>query len=269
MSRPATASNHAKTTALVALVCSSFLAAVFGIRTGAAVNEAAIDSRETLVLANRILAMEGLIGPFGHVSTRVGPTKFLIAKDDEHGGAWVEAADFVELDTALTTNDVRKQGLYSEVFIHSGAYNEHSEVKAVVHTHSPYVIALGTLILPDGKVLPTTNPGSNLGNFIPMFSVIGLIQTPEQGQRVAQALQGQNGVLLRGHGAVVVGASIEQAVLRAIYLELEARTQLLSRAAGSPGFYQSAESDLFKATGAIDHPWHYFVEKVRRQAAAR
>jgi ribulose-5-phosphate 4-epimerase/fuculose-1-phosphate aldolase len=254
--------KHARATAWASLACASCLGAAVHVRAGAA---ASADPRETLVLANRILAMEGLIGPFGHVSARLGPTRFLIARDEDHAGAQAEAADLVELDTSLTTDDVRRQGLYSEVFIHSAAYKAHPEVNAVVHTHSPYAIALGTLAVPDGRVLPTTNPGANLGNFIPVFSGVGLIQTPEQGQAVTGVLQAQNGVLLRGHGAVVIGATIEQAVLRAIYLEFEARTQLVSRAAGGPRFYQTFESDLFKATGAIDHPWHYYLEKLRRQ----
>jgi ribulose-5-phosphate 4-epimerase/fuculose-1-phosphate aldolase len=113
--------------------------------------------------------------------------------------------------------------------------------------------------------VPTTNPGSNLGNFVPIFPEVGLVQNPEKGQKVARALQGQNGVLLRGHGAVVVGGTIEQAVLRALYLEVESRVQLTSRPAGEPIVYRPEESDLFKETRAIEHPWEYLVEKVRRQ----
>jgi HCOMODA/2-hydroxy-3-carboxy-muconic semialdehyde decarboxylase len=203
------------------------------------------------------------------VSLRLGPSSFLIAKDEDASGAWIEASDFVELNTQPTPDDVRRNGLFSEVFIHSGAYRELASVNAVVHTHSPNAIALGTLRIPDDRVTPTTNPGSNLGNFIPIFSRVGLIQTPMQGQQVARALQGQNGVLLRGHGAVTVGTSIEQAVLRAIYLELEARIQMISRAAGSPIPYKSAESDQFKDTNAVAHPWHYYVEKVKRQQSQR
>jgi ribulose-5-phosphate 4-epimerase/fuculose-1-phosphate aldolase len=139
-----------------------------------------------------------------------------------------------------------------------------------VHSHSPYAIALGTLPLGNNRVVPTTNPGSNLGNFIPVFSEVGLIQNPAQGQKVAKSLDGQNGVLLRGHGAVVVGSSIEQAVLRAIYLEMEARTELIARGSRElPIPYTNSESDQFKATRAIEHPWEYYVQKVTRAERAR
>ncbi len=248
------------------MAAATGLVALFlGIGAGAAPNQIAPGLRDTLVLANRILAMEGLVGPFGHVSARTAPGRFLITKEDAVS-AWVEAADLAEVLTSVTTADVKTQELPSEVFIHSTIYQELSAVNAVVHTHSPAAIALGTLALPADSVLPTTNPGANLGNFIPRFPTIGLIQAPGAGLRVARAFQGQNGLLLRGHGAVIIGATVEQAVLRAIYLELEARAQLASRAAGEPIGFQPGESDLFKATGGVSHPWHYYVEKVKRLA---
>jgi ribulose-5-phosphate 4-epimerase/fuculose-1-phosphate aldolase len=102
------------------------------------------------------------------------------------------------------------------------------------------------------------------GNFIPVFQPVGLISTPEKGMALARTLQGQNGVLLRGHGTVVVGTTLEQAVLRAIYLEFEARTQIRSRSAGEPIPYTTSESDLFKRTVAVEHAWHYYLDKFRQ-----
>ena len=207
--------------------------------------------------------MEGLIEPYGHASLRLSATTFLIARNGS--GAWVDSRDLVELETALTERTVKDRGLYSEVFIHSAMYQEHAGIGAVVHTHSPSAVALGTLRGRSGRVLPTTNRGANLGNFIPVFSEIGLIQSAAMGRKVARALKGQNGVLLRGHGAVTVGATLEQAVLRAIYLELEARSQMASRQAGTPVFFRARESDLFKETRAVAHAWEYFAEKLREQ----
>ncbi|MDA2934088.1 class II aldolase/adducin family protein [Acidobacteria bacterium AH-259-D05] len=219
--------------------------------------------REKLVLANRILAMEGLVGPFGHVSVRIGEEpKFRIA--DHRSPDEVTIDHIKEVNIEISPEEAKSRGLYREVFIHSSIYRELPDVKAVVHTHAPYAVALGTLGLPDNKVVPTTNPGANLGNFIPVFQTVGLVSTPEKGLQLARALQGQNGILLRGHGTVVVGNSLEQAVLRAIYLEFEARAQIRSRAAGEPIPYQSHESDLFKQTVAVDHAWHYYLDKLKR-----
>ena len=220
------------------------------------------DPREQLVLANRILAMEGLVGPYGHVSFRVGDeARFRIANHRSPDQVVVDHITEVTLD--ITPEEARSRGLYREVFIHTAIYRELPEVKAVVHTHAPNAVALGTLSVPDNKIFPTTNPGANLGNFIPIYPTVGLIGSPEKGLEVAQALEGQNGGLLRGHGMVVVGSSLEQAVLRAIYLEFEARSQMRARAAGEPIPYRSEESDLFKRTVAIEHAWHYYVDRLK------
>jgi HCOMODA/2-hydroxy-3-carboxy-muconic semialdehyde decarboxylase len=220
------------------------------------------DPRELLVWANRILAMEGLVGPYGHVSFRVeNEARFRIA--DHRSPDQVVLEHITEVDVDITPEEAQARGLYREVFIHASIYRELPDVKAVVHTHAPNAVALGTLSVSDNRILPTTNPGANLGNFIPVYGTVGLIGTPEKGLEVALALEGQNGVLLRGHGTVVVGGGLEQAVLRAIYLEFEASSQMRARAAGEPIPYRSDESDLFKRTVAIEHAWHFYIDKLK------
>jgi ribulose-5-phosphate 4-epimerase/fuculose-1-phosphate aldolase len=221
------------------------------------------ESVEKLVLSNQILAMEGLVGPFGHVSVRSGPGKFLIAKHES--ADQVTAADVIEVDNRITPAEVQKQNLYLEIFIHSAIYARYPEIGAVVHTHAPHAVALGTLRVADNRIEPTTSPGANLGNFIPIFAETGLVRDGEKGLRIAEALQGQNGVLLRGHGTVTVGRTLEQAVLRSLYLEFESRSQMLTRAAGEPRFYTPAESDPFKETRSVDHAWHYYAERAKRR----
>ena len=244
----------------VSLVC---LVMLMQIKVAVAQDYSTLDVREKLVVANKILAMEGLVGPFGHVSVRMeGEGRFRISDHRSPNEVTVDGIKEVEIE--ITPEAVADQDLYREVFIHSSIYRELPEVKAIVHTHAPYAVALGTLQRSNNKVLPTTNPGANLGNFIPVFQPVGLISTPEKGIELARTLQGQNGVLLRGHGTVVVGTTLEQAVLRAIYLEFEARTQIRSRSAGEPIPYNSSESDLFKRTVAVEHAWHYYVDKFRQ-----
>ena len=166
------------------------------------------------------------------------------------------------VNVGLSEAEAKSEHWYREIFIHSEIYRRLPDVGAVVHTHAPHSIALGTLSGAD-RVRPTTNPGANLGAFIPIYPQTGLIETPENAQKLAGTLQGQNGVLLRGHGAVVVGGTLEQAVLRAIYLELEARYQLMARAAGVPLFYGPEETARFSKTTAVEHAWDYYVEKVQ------
>jgi ribulose-5-phosphate 4-epimerase/fuculose-1-phosphate aldolase len=221
----------------------------------------AADLRQTLVAANRILAMEGLVGPYGHVSARSDAGHFWIA--DHRSPDTVELSHLKQVSVGLDEETARRERWYREIFIHSEMYKLLPDVGAVVHVHAPYSVALGTMKGED-RVRPTTNPGANLGEFIPIYASTGLVETPANARKVASALQGQNGVLLRGHGAVVVGGTLEQAVLRAIYLELEARSQLLARAAGTPLFYTAEESSRFRRTAAVEHAWHYYLEKLHR-----
>lgn len=221
---------------------------------------------DTLVQANRILAMEGLVGPFGHVSVRAGSDRFWVA--DHRSPDTVTREDLKEVAVGLSAEEARTRNWYREIFIHSEVYRLLPDVGAVVHIHAPYSLALGTLPVTD-RLRPTTNPGANIGAFIPVYTRTGLIETPEAAQAMAKAFEGQNGLLLRGHGAVVIGATLEQAVLRAVYLELEARYQLMARAAGTPLFYTPEETARFSRTTAIEHPWHYYTEKLERLESAR
>jgi HCOMODA/2-hydroxy-3-carboxy-muconic semialdehyde decarboxylase len=245
----------------VRLCCTVTLLAVTLTLTAIAATPDGQPPLDTLVQANRILAMEGLVGPFGHVSVRDGADRFWIA--DHRSPDAVSREDLKPARVGLTADEARERNWYREIFIHSEIYSLLPDVGAVVHIHAPYSLALGTLPMAD-RLRPTTNPGANLGAFIPIYTQTGLIETPDAARRLAQTLQGQNGVLLRGHGAVVIGASLEQAVLRAIYLELEARYQLMARAAGTPLFYSPDETARFSKTTAIEHPWHYYTGKLER-----
>ena len=245
------------TTRSLGLACA--LITLSGLASTAARQEAKAPL-DTLVMANRILAMEGLVGPYGHVSVREDAGHFWIA--DHRSPDTVERQHLRQVDIGLDQAKAEAEHWYREIFIHSEMYRMYPNVGAVVHVHPAHSTALGTLSGSD-RVVPTTNPGSNLGAFIPIYHQTGLIETPEQAQKVAGTLQGQNGVLLRGHGAVLVGGRLEQAVLRAIYLEVEARTQLMARAAGTPLFYSPEESARFSKTTAIAHAWDYYVQRVQ------
>lgn len=243
------------------------VAAILGVVCPSLMAQAqAEDPRHTLVLANRILAMEGLVGPYGHVSVRADAGRFWIA--DHRSPDSVELSHLKAVAVGLDEATARNQHWYREIFIHSEIYSLLPEIGAVVHIHAPHSLALGTLAGND-RVRPTTNPGANLGEFIPVYGETGLAETPANARKVASALQGQNGVLLRGHGAVVVGQTLEQAVLRAIYLELEAQYQLMARAAGTPLFFNADETARFRRTTAVEHAWQYYVEKLERGGKER
>ena len=118
-----------------------------------------------------------------------------------------------------------------------------SDIQAVIHTHAPHAVAFSSL----GKELvPVNNEAGYFYKKLPVFSeTTDLIVTPERGKAVARCLGQNNAVLLRNHGIVAAGRSIEEAVWIALKLERACRVQLMAEWAGGPKLVAEGE-DLEK-----------------------
>jgi HCOMODA/2-hydroxy-3-carboxy-muconic semialdehyde decarboxylase len=86
---------------------------------------------------------------------------------------------------------------------------------------------------------PVYHNSSFIGEGVPVFEIREaggdtdmLISTPELGKALAKTLGNKPAVLMRGHGAVIVGKSIIEAVARSVYLEVNARVQAQAMAMG-------------------------------------
>ena len=201
---------------------------------------------EDLVAANRILAAEGVLDGYGHVSARHDrdPGRYLLSR--ARAPELVEAADVMEHDLDDAPLDARGRAPYTERFIHGAIYRARPDVLAVVHHHSPSVIPFGASTTP---LRPLYHMSAFVGEGVPVFDVRRaagratdmLVRDPALGRALAETLGGRAAALIRGHGAVVVGASLPQAVARAIYLELNARLQVQALALGGPVAYLDAE----------------------------
>jgi len=184
-----------------------------------------------LVVANRILANQGVVDGYGHVSVRnpTNPNHFLISR-------WlapdlVTEGDIVELDFDChsITGDLRK--LYSERFIHGEIYRARPDVNSIVHTHAPLVVLMGVCGEP---LIPIYHMAGFIDLGVPVFDIrkeFGmtnmLISDSARGKALAQVLGSKSAAaLMRGHGGVTVGTSLSQAVGRSVYLQIDAELQL-------------------------------------------
>ena len=223
---------------------------------------------EDLVAANRILAEQGVVDGFGHVSARhdKDPQRFLLARS--MAPALVSAADIIEFD--LDGNAVNAEGrtVYLEIFIHGAIYKARPDVQAVVHSHSPSVIPFGVT---GANLRPVYHMSSFLGSGTPIFDIrlkAGmtdmLIRNNTLGADLARALGDHAVVLMRGHGSTAVGNSIPQAVFRAIYTETNARLQAEAAKIGPITFLDPEEARLSSATnnGVINRPWELWKRSV-------
>lgn len=226
---------------------------------------------DDLVAANRILAGQGVLDGFGHVSARhdKDPSRFLLARS--MAPALVTAADIIEFDLDSNAVDARGRTAYLERFIHGEIYKAQLEVQAIVHSHSPAVIPFGVV----GVALrPIFHLGGFLGVGVPVFEIRDaggpatdmLIRNPTLGAALAKTIGSAPVALMRGHGNVVVGRSIKEAVFRAIYTEVNARleSEALRLGEGQVVFLNEEEAKAAAETNSaqIGRPWELWKAKV-------
>jgi ribulose-5-phosphate 4-epimerase/fuculose-1-phosphate aldolase len=256
----------------VALLCASALAAVtVAARQSAPVaasrqNPALI---EDLVYANRILANQGVVDGFGHVSVRddKNPSHFLMSSS--MAPALVTTKDILEYDLEGAPIDAAGRAVYLERFIHAAIYRARPDVKAIVHSHSPAVIPFGVT----GTILrPVFHMGAFLGEGAPIFEIRDAVSGPTDmlisdnklGDALAHALGGHAVILLRGHGSTAVGNSIQQVVFRAFYTEVNAKLQAEAMAVGKVNFLTPEEAA--KASKNLDtlaaRPWELWKAQI-------
>jgi ribulose-5-phosphate 4-epimerase/fuculose-1-phosphate aldolase len=199
---------------------------------------------DDLVTANHILASEGILDGYGHVSVRnpANPKHYFLSRSLAPG--LVTAADIIEYD--LDSNPIGDDRLsYRERFIHGEIYKARPDVMAIVHDHSPAVIPFSISSVPLRAV---AHLAAFIGVGIPVFEIRDvdgitdmLVTSPKRGQALARVLGNNPAALMRGHGAAVVGASVKEAVGRAIYLDLNARIQEQAILLGGKVTYFEAE----------------------------
>jgi len=224
---------------------------------------------EDLVYANRILANQGVVDGFGHVSARddKNPSHFLMSSS--MAPALVTTKDILEFDLEGAPLDAAGRAVYLERFIHAAIYRARPDVKAIVHSHSAAVIPFGVT----GTILrPVFHMGAFLGSGAPIFEIRDAASAPTDmlisdnklGDSLARALGNHTVVLLRGHGSTAVGDSIQQVVFRAVYTEVNAKLQAEALALGKVNFLTPEEAA--KASKNLDtlaaRPWELWKAQI-------
>jgi HCOMODA/2-hydroxy-3-carboxy-muconic semialdehyde decarboxylase len=220
-----------------------------------------------LVAANRILAMEGILDAYGHVSVRSdrNPQRFYMSRS--LAPQLVTVADLMEHGpNSEPVSDERRP--YLERFLHGEIYRQRPDVMAIVHSHSASVIPFG---ISKSKLRPVYHMASFLFSGVPVYEIRDtsrdndlLIRDPRLGKDLASSLGKCACVLMRGHGMTVVGDSIPEAVFRAIYTETNAKLQTLAGQLEGPlEFLSEEEGRRATATNrsTIERPWELWKSK--------
>ena len=228
---------------------------------------------EDLVAANRILAQEGILDAYGHVSIRhpSNPNRYLMSRS--LAPILVTAQDIVEYD--LDSNPVDPKGRTSvlERFIHGEVYKARPDLKAVIHSHSPTVVPFSVTQVP---LRPVIHVASFLWVGVPVWEIRDagdpagvalLVRNGALGKSLAAKLGDKPVVLMRGHGNVVAGQDVQTAVRYAVYTEVNARLQAIAIGLGGPINYISAEEGAArdKAPGDFGRAWELWKRKALGQ----
>ena len=223
---------------------------------------------DQLVYANRILYDQGIVDGLGHASVRHDsePGVFLLSCNRAPG--MVRRRDIVCYDYDGDAVSETTERPYLERFIHGEIYRARPDVAAVVHSHSPSVIPFAVT---RNRLRPVFHMSGFLGGGSAHFEIRDaggntdmLIRSSHLGKALADSLGACTCVLMRGHGSTVVGASLEQAVFRAVYAEVNAKLQLQAHALGDITFLNEREARLASDMndGQIPRSWGLWVRRL-------
>jgi ribulose-5-phosphate 4-epimerase/fuculose-1-phosphate aldolase len=224
---------------------------------------------EDIVVGSRILADFGVVDGFGHVSARdpKNPNHFLMSRS--LAPALVTADDIMEFDLDGNAVDAKGRTVFLERFIHSEIYKARPDVMAVVHTHSPGVIPFSVSQVP---LRPMYHNTAFLAAGVPVWDIrkdFGatdmLVRDAARGKSLAATLGDKSVIVMRGHGDVTVGPTVQMAVFRAYYTDVNARLQLQAIALGGEVNYLTAEEGAKADTvnfAVLDRIWNLWKMRV-------
>jgi L-ribulose-5-phosphate 4-epimerase len=197
--------------------------------------------KQLLVDAIRMLARADIVDHSGHGSARRDGESFYInSAASARGALTVDDLVTIDLDGNLVEGSARPP---FEFHIHSEIYRVRPDVHAVMHTHPRWSTFL-TMV--GARYKAVSAQGALLGD-IPLLDSPLSVNTRPMGERVAATLAGRPALLLKSHGAVVVGSDIVECFALAAYLEENAHRQYMAMQIGDPYVFSDTEQQAFRA----------------------
>ena len=234
------------------------------------------DPRRDLVIANHILAHEGILDAFGHVSIRhpADPRRFIMAW--ARAPELIESADLLEFGPDGEPLDAGGRFPYLERYIHAAVYERRPEVMAVCHNHTASILPFS--ISRTTKLRPVIHTGAVIGGEVPVWDIADefgaetnlLVVNMEQGRSLARVLGDGPVVLMRGHGSVVASISVPAVVSACLNLDKNARVQMQAMQLGdytplAPG--EIARPAVAPGQSPVpDRAWEAYVRRVTDRA---
>jgi HCOMODA/2-hydroxy-3-carboxy-muconic semialdehyde decarboxylase len=226
--------------------------------------------RRDLAAAYRMVANEGILDAFGHISVRHpdNPKRYFLSRS--RAPALVQAEDIQEYD--LDSNPVHPSPLqpYLERVIHGEIFKARPDVNAVCHHHAPSIMPFAIAGVP---LEPVFHLGAAMGQTAPYWDSRDefgdtnlLVAKPEEGASLARALGPHTVVVMRHHGATVVGTTLRDLVFRTIYSARNAEYQFAARMLGNASPLTPGEAEmagkLNLAPGPLTRAYDYWARRL-------
>ncbi len=204
---------------------------------------------------------------FGHVSARDPENRdhFLLSRS--RSPLFVEAEDIISHDfdgNPLAGPEIRP---YAERILHAQIYQARPDVMAICHNHALPLLPFTTSAI---ELKPICHSGCLFYEGVPVYDDYDvsdgmLIINKREGERIARAIGSKRALLLRGHGAVVVGSNLKEVVMGSIYLALNAHIQYQAIQLGQPKYlsYEEGRAATEKMLSdlVLDRAWEYWQRR--------
>lgn len=222
-----------------------------------------------LVIANRILAREGVMDAYGHVSIRhpERPDRFLISVSRSPELVTPEDITEINYDGSVAVAGGRQS--YAERFIHGSIYRARPDIKAVAHSHAPEVLPFTVSSVPMRIV---THSAGVVGEHVPVWDIRDkfgdtnlLLDTDAMGRDLATRLGQDSVVLMRAHGFAAGGTDLIELVRICIYLGINAKVLLEALRLGKVTYLTPGEIRRVKNVGSggsgLQRAWEYWARR--------
>lgn len=230
--------------------------------------------RYQVAIASRVVGIEGVTrGPVGHVSARLDDGDFLIKArgPEEEGLEFATIRDVVRIDDkGILIEKVAGLAAPAETALHLAVYESRPEVNCVIHVHPVWVVALSAA---GRQILPIYGAYDPMGlriaeEGIPEYESSVTVHSWEEGRATAKAMAQANVCVMRQHGIVVAGKTVEAALRTTLAIHELSRVNWLAAAVGEPRLISDEDRAIFRDRAAQSSPspkradgksafWHY------------
>jgi ribulose-5-phosphate 4-epimerase/fuculose-1-phosphate aldolase len=219
------------------------------------------DLRLLVATSTRVLAVAGLFDMHGHISVRDKDTIYICERNASRIAMRPEQIALVRLSDGARLTDLEPP---SETALHRAAYRARQDVGSVAHFHPRAATAFAVVGRP---LIVASNAGAYFGATIPVHDNPELIRNDTLGAAVARDLGTAKAVLLRGHGALVVGEDVLEVVTGAIFLEESAQRLAFAAQLGTPKEFTADEivrsRDIVGTRSVMQKTWNDAIERAR------